>query len=98
MALYLTDFFTALATADCVHVNNQAVCEFHLIGNALAVVVLENGEELRVHRQVVKIINGLSSCRSEDFGAPHAVDFMMEGPRPMTESDLPQKVTDVDED
>ena len=98
MALYITDFFTALATADRVHVNNQAVCEFHFIGNALAVVVLENGDELRVHRQVVKVINGLSSCRSEDFGPPHAVDFMMEGPRPMTERDLPQKVTDVHED
>ncbi|MDM0116611.1 hypothetical protein QTI66_31195 [Variovorax sp. J22R133] len=98
MALYITDFFTALATADNVHIDNRAVREFHLIGNALAVVVLEDGEELRIHRQVVKIINGLSSCRPEDFGPPHAVDFMMNGPRPMNESDLPQKVTEADED
>jgi len=98
MALYIADFFTALSAADRVHVNNLAVCDFHFIGSALAVVVLENGDELRIHRQVVKIISGLSSCRSEDFGPPHAVDFMMDGPRPMTESDLPQKVTDADED
>ena len=39
MSLYITDFFTALATADHVHVDNHAVCEFHFIGNALAVVV-----------------------------------------------------------
>ena len=44
MALYISDFFTALATADSVHVNNLAVYDFHLIGNALAVLVLENGE------------------------------------------------------
>ncbi|MEJ8850271.1 hypothetical protein [Variovorax rhizosphaerae] len=98
MALYITDFFTALATANHVHVDNHAVCNFHLIRNALAVVVLENGDELRIHRQVVKIIDGLSSCRSEDFGPPHALDFMMNGPRPMAESDLPQKVTEADED
>ncbi len=98
MALYIADFFTALAAADHVHVDNHAVGECHFIANALAVVVLENGDELRIHRQVVKIINGLSSCRSEDFGPPHAIDFMMNGPRPMEESDLPQKVTDVDED
>ena len=98
MALYITDFFTALATADRVHVDNHAVCAFHLIGNALAIVVLENGDELRIHRQVVKIIDGLSSCRCEDFGPPHALDFMMNGPRPMAECDLPQKVTEADED
>jgi hypothetical protein len=98
MALYITDFFTALATADHVHLDNHAVCEFHFIGKALVLLVLENGDELRIHRQVVKIINGLSSCRSEDFGPPHAVDFMMNGPRPMAESDLPQKVTEAEED
>ncbi|MGJ7511523.1 hypothetical protein [Variovorax sp. GT1P44] len=98
MALYITDLFTALATADHVHIDNHAVCGFHFIGTALAVVVLENGDELRIHRQVVKIIDGLSSCRPEDFGAPHAVDFMMNGPRPMNESDLPQKVRESDED
>ena len=68
MALYITDFFTALATADHVHIDNHGVREFHFIGNALAVVVLENGDELRIHRQVVRIIDGLSSCRPEDFG------------------------------
>jgi len=97
MALFITDLFKALATADRVHVNNHAVCEFHFVGNALAVVLLENGDELRLHRQVVKIINGLSSCRTEDFGPPHAVDFMMDGPRPMGESDLPQKVTEEED-
>lgn len=98
MALFITDFLTALATADRVHVNNHAVSKFHFIGNALAVVLLEDGDELRIHRQVVKVINGLSSCRSEDFGPPHAVDFMMYGPRHMSESDLPQKVTDAEEE